>query len=478
MANKITLTFAGDADSLAKAAKKSEQSLGGVDAAADKSGKQLSNASKSSADLGTKMGHLGSAVSGAGDAIDAVGGSLTAINDLQQAGANRAARLARSLLDVQQAQEDFNQALRDGRQAEIDSGQAQIDLEQANLDAAVALKDYNTAVKEHGANSVEAKQASIDLKQANQDVAQANEDSAQAARDASQATIDAKTAQLDLNDANKEARPPELQKWAENLQLVTPLLSAVVGVVGLVTAAQWLWNASLFANPITWIIVGIVALVAIIVLIATKTTWFQDLWGWAWGGIKAAALFVWDWITGTLWPGIKAVWDDLVNKTMWVKDMFVSAFKATVAFIWDAIGFIVSIPERVRSAFLSITSAITAPFRAAFNYVSDAWNNTIGRLHWTVPGWVPGVGGNSISAPTLPKFHTGGIVPGGMGSETLAVLQAGERVTPAGGGSGHSETILLGSDGSDFGDFLVSEIRKAINRRGGDPGRVLGNRRG
>lgn len=432
MANSIKLTFAGDADSLAKAAKQSDQALSKVSDSVTKSGKSMGEATKSSADLGAKLGHLGSAVSGANDALDAIGGSLDAVNQLQQAGAERASRLARATNDVAQAQEDLQQALRDGAQAQLDSNQAAIDLEQANLDAAQATRDYRDAVKEHGANSIEAKQALIDLKQANQDAKQANEDAAQAQRDQSQATIDAKGAQLDLNDAMREAHPPELSKWSENLQLITPILSAVIGVVGVLTAAQWLWNASLWASPITWIVLAIAALIAIIVIIATKTTWFQDLWRVAWGGIKSAASAVWDWLK--------------------------------------------QVPGWISSAFSKIAGYIMAPFRTAFNFISDAWNNTIGRLHWSVPSWVPGIGGASISVPHLPHFHQGGTVPGSMGSEVLAVLQAGETVSHAGGGS--PEVVELASSGSDWDDLILESIRRSVGLRGNDPVRVLVSNRG
>src|SRR5574344_1769763 len=43
--------------------------------------------------------------------------------------------------------------------------------------------------------------------------------------------------------------------------------SKAIKVIGAVTKAVWLFNASLLANPITWIILGIVALIAIIVLL-------------------------------------------------------------------------------------------------------------------------------------------------------------------------------------------------------------------
>jgi hypothetical protein len=316
--NTMTLTFAGDASSLRQAAQQSTQALDDVNNAVTTTAGQMDNAADSGSNLGTRMGHLGGAVSGATDAIDSIGGSLTAVNDVMNMSANRAAAQRRALLAVEQAQEDYNQALRDSSQAAIDSGQAQIDLEQANLDASIALKEYNAAVKEHGKDSDEAKQASLDLKQAQQDITQANEDAAQYTRDASQAVIDQKTAQEDLNDAMKEAHPPELQKWANTLQTITPLLTAAVGVVGLVTAAQWAWNAAQLASPTTWIVIGIVALIAVIVLIATKTTWFQDIWKVTWSAIKDAALAVGRWFRDELWGVyIKGTYDGIVSGIKW-----------------------------------------------------------------------------------------------------------------------------------------------------------------
>jgi hypothetical protein len=474
--NAVTLTIGGDATQLQRAAQQATQATEAVTSSVTESSTAMAAAGQESAGFGTKLGHLGSSVSGATDALDAIGGSLTAVNDLMNLADTRASAQRRALIAVEQAQEDYNQALRDGAQASLDSEQAGIDLEQANLDASVALKDYNAAVKEFGVNSDEAKQASLDLKQSQHDVAQAQEDSAQFTRDAAQATIDAKSAQEDLNDANKAAHPPELQKWADGLAIVTPILSSLIGVIGIMTAVQWSWNASLFASPITWIVLAVIALVAIIVLIAVKTTWFQDLWKWAWTGIKDAAAAVWDWISGTLWPGIQAVWEGIVFGVTWVKDKFAenwNTIKATVSNVWDWLG---GLPARLGSMFASIAGFITAPFRTAFNYVSDAWNNTIGRLHWSVPSWVPGVGGNSISAPRLPHFHQGGVFPGSLGAEGLAVLQAGEVVSPAGGGGGM--TLTIESGGSRLDDLLVEVLQRAVARRGGNVQRVLGSTRG
>lgn len=225
-----------------------------------------------------------------------------------------------------------------------------------------------------------------------------------------------------------------VQGWADLAGGIAPLLlslaetkAAMVAHVlwgGIVkaatvtwTAAQWLLNVALTANPIGVIIVAIAALVAIIIFIALKTTWFETAWKVSWGAIKGAAEGVWHWLE--------------------------------------------ALPGRIGGAFSSIAGVISSPFRSAFNFVSDAWNNTVGKLSWTVPSWVPVLGGSTISAPRMAKFHTGGIVPGAPGSEMVALLQAGERVIPAGqsGGTGQSTMRVVGDVDGAFITALLNLLR-------------------
>lgn len=433
--NTVNLEFAGDATKLAKASDKADKSISKVGESATSAGDDFKASGKESGDFLTKIGSLGAGVGGLSDAIDNAGGTLDAFNQLQNAGKERAQAQKRALNDVAQAQEDYNQALRDGAQAAIDQDQAAVDLEQATLDQATALTDYNKAVKEHGKRSVEARQAQIDLKQAGVDLKQANEDSAQFTRDAAQATIDATGAQLDLNDAQSAAKPSDLSKWSTDLQMISPLLSGLVGIFGLVTAAQWAWNAAMTANPIGLIIVLVAAAIAIIVVIATKTTWFQTIWKVAWGGIKSAAENVWKWLS--------------------------------------------DLPKKLKNVFASVANFISLPFRTAFNLISTAWNNTIGRLAWTVPGWIPGIGGQTIGAPKLPHFHQGGTVPGAPGQEVLSVLQGGEEVKTRASGIGDGDGFLIRSGGRSMDDLLVESLKRSIKRiNGGNVQGALGVGRG
>jgi phage-related protein len=194
--------------------------------------------------------------------------------------------------------------------------------------------------------------------------------------------------------------------------------------------AQWLMNTALLASPITWIIVGIVALVAVIYLIATRTTWFQTAWRVAWGAIRSTAQNAWN--------------------------------------------FIRQIPGWIAGAFSGIAGSISSPFRAAFNFIASAWNNTVGGLSFSIPGWVPGIGGNSFGVPRIPYFHSGGVVPGVVGTNVLAMVQAGERIgSVASGGSG-GQTIVINVGGQRLGDVLLDPLRQAVRTRGGDVQAVLG----
>ena len=188
------------------------------------------------------------------------------------------------------------------------------------------------------------------------------------------------------------------------------------------TAAQWLLNIALDANPIGLVILAIAALVAIVILIANKPTWFQDAWRVTWTFVKRIASNVWDWLQ--------------------------------------------KLPGKIGSVFKKVGGFISAPFRAAFNFVADAWNNTIGRLQWSVPSWVPIIGGNTIGVPNLPHFHQGGTVPGTPGTEVIGVLRAGERVIPAGQSGGSGGDLTLRSDGTPFANAVVAAVAEAVRRKG------------
>ncbi|GHF30978.1 hypothetical protein GCM10017786_76070 [Amycolatopsis deserti] len=225
-----------------------------------------------------------------------------------------------------------------------------------------------------------------------------------------------------------------------------------------VVPAVWSFTTALLANPITWIVLGVVALIAAIVLLITH---FDQ--------VKAVATTVISWI-GDRFEWVRNLVGNIAG---WIRDRFVDAFnwvRSTAGGVFDWFG---SLPGRIGAVFSGIGDGIKNAFKAAFNFVADIWNNTVGRISITIPSWVPVIGGNSFSAPKIPKFHTGGVVPGTPGSEMLAILQAGETVVPA-NASGGAGAIVIRGDGSPIAAVLIEVLSEAIRGQGGNVQEVLG----
>jgi len=107
---------------------------------------------------------------------------------------------------------------------------------------------------------------------------------------------------------------------------------------GIVTAATWAWSVALNSTGIPLLIIGIAALIAIIVIIATKTTWFQTAWKATWKAVGIAIHAVWNWIKSN-WPyiagfllGPVALAAAAIYKN-W--DSITSIFKATLQWLKD-----------------------------------------------------------------------------------------------------------------------------------------------
>lgn len=232
---------------------------------------------------------------------------------------------------------------------------------------------------------------------------------------------------------------------------------AVAGATKAWTAAQWLMNAALTANPIGLVVAAIALLVTGLVIAYKKSETFRNIVNGAFGAVKNVAVSIFRWI-GDNWGkilGFMTAPFSLAIKPIWKhRDSILGAIKA--------------VPGAISGFMKNVASIITAPFRAAFNGVRSAWNNTVGGKGFTVPGWVPEIGGKGF---TIPYFHTGGIVPGGLGSESLAVLRAGERVTAGSGSSGGG--IVIQSDGSRAGDLLYQLFKETMRVKDGAAFRVV-----
>jgi hypothetical protein len=175
------------------------------------------------------------------------------------------------------------------------------------------------------------------------------------------------------------------------------------------------FNALLLANPVTLIVLAIVAFIAILTALYFKFDTVRKIVDTVFKGMLA---------------GGKAVFDGLTT----------------------------------------YFSGVYNIFKTLFNAIAKLWNNTIGKLSFSVPDWVPGLGGKGFDVPNIPMLAEGGIVTGGP---MLAMIgeKGPEAVIPLNGKNGGMGNYTINITGglnssAEIGTAVVNAIR-AFNRQNG-----------
>lgn len=160
--------------------------------------------------------------------------------------------------------------------------------------------------------------------------------------------------------------------------------------------------------------------------------------------IAAAAPFV------ALGAAVAALAVIVVKNWDTIKNAVGTAVSAVSGFIGSLIERFGSMGSGIVGALTGVAKLITTPYRVAFNAIARLWNNTVGKLSFKIPGWVPGIGGKGFDVPNIPTFHTGGPItadlprfPGDGPNERTIRAQIGETVHTRGAG------------GVQFGDINV-----------------------
>jgi hypothetical protein len=236
-----------------------------------------------------------------------------------------------------------------------------------------------------------------------------------------------------------EAALPVLQAMGQWAQDNTTVFLVVAGVIGGIAAAvvianaaitawgvattvftgiQTAFNVVMAANPVVLFAIAIAALVVGLVLAYKKFDAFRD-----------------------------------------IVDAVFSAIKTGIKGGMDAI-----------TTYLSFVMGV---YKAIFNGIATLWNNTIGKLSFSVPSWVPGLGGKGFDVPNIPMLANGGIVT----SPTLAVIGEGNgpeaviplnRMNEFGMGGGMNVTVQAGlvSTPDQMGQLIIEAIQRAQRRSG------------
>lgn len=224
--------------------------------------------------------------------------------------------------------------------------------------------------------------------------------------------------------------------------------------LAIAAAAQWLFNTALLASPITWIIIGIIALVAVIILIATKTTWFQTVWKYVWGFLKDSALAVWHFLDTFVFQPLAAVfiwlWQKVVMPAFNGMVMNFNMLKDAFLTVWHFLDQWVFQP--IANAFTSLWTDVVQP---TLRFIVMTFLNTADMLlkgAVKLVGWVPGVGGALKTAMKDFEDFKNSVNKslGGVQPKTVPVTISFNGV-PQGKITGHTYTSTTGFSYADGG---------------------------
>lgn len=153
--------------------------------------------------------------------------------------------------------------------------------------------------------------------------------------------------------------------------ILTVAHGAHTAALGIATAAQWLFNAALSANPIGIVIIAIVALVAAFAILWTKSEGFRNFFIGMWNGIKSAAQSVGNWFS-----------HDFVN-------FFVNAWKGLQNAFNIAISWIKNLPSQAvqwgKDFIMGLVNGIKSMIGSVVNAVSGVADKIKSFLHFSVP---------------------------------------------------------------------------------------------
>lgn len=250
---------------------------------------------------------------------------------------------------------------------------------------------------------------------------------------------------------------------AQHADIIGPILAGVAVALLVLLApaiwaavvATWAWTAALLANPLTWIVVAIIAVVAAIVWLWQNwdqvTAWITEVWSgflsWITDVIDGFVGW-WNGVWSAVGQFISDVWNNIVNWVQsaldWIVDMFltwtvfgiiIDNWNNIVQFFVDTWNNILRGIEVLKAGFVAVFEFIGGAIRGAFegavgfirgviNGIIDLINGAIGGINGIV-GAVGGVFGLDVSIPSIPRLADGGIVRGSSGGTLALVGEAG-----------------------------------------------------
>lgn len=187
----------------------------------------------------------------------------------------------------------------------------------------------------------------------------------------------------EIGDAVKQMKDfgSNLLNVASNLDLMKIKEIAVTSVQGVVTAAQWLMNAAMNANPIGLIVAAVAALVAGFILLWNNCEGFRNFWTSLWGETVSACMSAWNAISPFF--------------TEWLPN----AFNGVIGFITDNWqGLLLMLVNPFAGAFKLIydncegfRSFVDGFINSVKEFFINGWNGIVSFFTETIPNFVTSV---------------------------------------------------------------------------------------
>lgn len=244
------------------------------------------------------------------------------------------------------------------------------------------------------------------------------------------------------------------------MKTVNEVMAAWNGITKIATGLQWLWNAALSANPISIVIIAIVALIATGIILYNKCAWFRNFINTMWDGIKSlftgvivpyfqAAIGIFSGVFESIGSSIEKVFGNVKNIFNSVVDFVKNVFTGNWKGAWDD----------VINIFSNIFSAVSTIWKTPINAMIAGLNtffDGLGKIK--IPDWVPGIGGKGINIPKIPQFAIGTRY---LPQDMLIQAHEGEMIVPK------SENPYVNSGGAvlPMGNGITLTITNFYNNR-------------
>ena len=251
--------------------------------------------------------------------------------------------------------------------------------------------------------------------------------------------------------------------WLRDLEIMSKLSAAATW---LQNTALWGMIAPILANPITWLVIALIALAAALVWAYQNVDWFRAMVDNAWASIVTFAQQIYSFISGALsglmsaiaaagawlvgrvsasfssiWGIISAamnLWNQATAKARAIANMIGAAFQG--------------VKGTIESAFNGVTNAITAPFMNAYNTLKpiiDTIKNAYNML--------TSLGGSAGITTGSAGINMGSV--NGVGSANSNLINNISNV------GGTTNISLNGIIEESAGDFIVRKVNDELYKQ-------------